>query len=143
MTSGRALVLGLAFAAAALEGCGGGATAAEDAGAGPLFGFDGGAEISEWTETTCSFTGPATCPSSGPTYAEVAPIFEQSCVPCHSGATQFGPWPLTQWLDVAAWADLIQQDLTGCTMPPLDGGVPMSSSARAAVLGWLACDAPE
>src|SRR5579884_3948519 len=59
---------------------------------------------------SCAVTAPASCPDAGPPhYSDVAPILAARCVPCHSGAT--GPWPLTDYQDVADWADAVEGDL--------------------------------
>lgn len=148
--SARARALGLAALAAlavATAGCSSGSSGSPDGGTATSYaavlGYDGGPiDLATWGETTCAAPAPTACAAPTVRWADVEPIFEQSCTPCHSGAAG-GPWPLSQWVDVAAWADSITPDLTNCTMPPLDGGVPMTSGERTAVLGWLACDAPE
>jgi hypothetical protein len=132
VTSARALLLGVSLLGGpALAACSSNSPATADGGA-----------ATAWSETTCAAAPPTACTDPSLRWAGVEPIFEQSCAPCHSGAPG-APWPLANWVDVAAWADSISQDLTDCTMPPLDGGVPMTSGERAEILGWLACGAPE
>ena len=92
---------------------------------------------------SCDVTAPTTCPTPSPHYSDIAPIVQRDCVPCHSGATPDGPWPLTGYKQLADWAGVIQDDLGNCTMPPLDGGVPITAADRLAILVWLQCGAPE
>jgi hypothetical protein len=90
-----------------------------------------------------SLQAPSACPSPAPTYANVEPIFRQRCVgPCHSG-TADGPWPLTTYEHIYDWKDIVSARLLDCTMPPLDGGVPITTEERLAILTWIACDSPE
>lgn len=103
----------------------------------PAGGPDGGRSL------VCSVTAPAACPDPAPRYADVAPIIDQRCAtPCHSGVPN-GPWPLTDYAHVADWADAVRADLLDCSMPPADGGVPITTDDRTAVLTWIRCGAPE
>lgn len=92
--------------------------------------------------TSCEATAPTACSMPSPHYADIVPILQRSCTPCHNGETG-SPWPLTGYDDVAAWSDAIQQDLSSCAMPPLDGGVPMTTADRLAVLDWVQCGDPQ
>jgi hypothetical protein len=57
---------------------------------------------------------------------------------CHASG---GPaWPLTQYSDVAAWADIIQADVAGCTMPPPDAGA-LPAAEQAQLVDWILCGA--
>jgi hypothetical protein len=87
-------------------------------------------------------TAPTACPAPEPRFADVQPIIHDHCAtPCHNGAPG-GPWPLDAYQDVKDWEDLIRSDLLDCTMPPADGGVPLSDADRAAILGWIRCGSP-
>ncbi|HVY38604.1 MAG TPA: hypothetical protein VHM31_11735 [Polyangia bacterium] len=109
-------------------------TTADDSSARP----DGGGK-----PLICSVTAPTSCPDPAPRYADVAPIISQRCaMPCHSGVPN-GPWPLTDYEHVADWADTVRADLLDCSMPPADGGVPITADDRTAVLTWIRCGAPE
>ncbi|HXJ22232.1 MAG TPA: hypothetical protein VMT03_18580 [Polyangia bacterium] len=91
----------------------------------------------------CSVTAPTSCPSPGPSFADVQPIIQQNCAgPCHSGIPG-GPWPLTSYEHVADWADVIRSDLVACNMPPADGGVSLDDADRLAILTWIRCGYPE
>lgn len=90
----------------------------------------------------CSVTAPAECVDPRPTYADIAPIFSRRCTSCHS-ETSDGPWPLTSYREVAAWWDVVRDDLIACSMPPQGSGVVMSSEERDEVLMWLRCGFPE
>jgi hypothetical protein len=76
-------------------------------------------------------------------YPDIAAIIQRSCYPCHEGDPNQDPWPLEQYADVVDWAQLLRQDLVGCTMPPLDGGVGMSATDRLNFLAWLQCGEPQ
>ena len=85
---------------------------------------------------------PTACPDPPPTFANVAPIFGERCItPCHSG-TPNGPWPLTRYEHVYDWQDDIRSRLLDCTMPPIDGGVPITTDERLAILTWIRCGLP-
>ena len=87
-------------------------------------------------------TPPTECPSPAPTFADVAPIIGERCSgPCHSG-TPNGPWPLATYQHVADWQDDIRSRLLTCGMPPLDGGVPITTAERIAILTWIRCGLP-
>jgi hypothetical protein len=89
--------------------------------------------------TSCKVTS-STCEKPAPHYGDVAPILDRSCNSCHTGIGQ-APWALTDYEHVSAWAESIQQDLSMCTMPPLDGGVAMTAADRLEVLDWVQCGA--
>jgi cytochrome c5 len=81
-----------------------------------------------------------TCTAPAPHYADITPVLDRSCNSCHTGGVG-NPWALTNYDDVSAWAESIQQDLSTCAMPPLDGGVAMTPADRNEVLDWVACGA--
>ncbi len=91
----------------------------------------------------CEVTAPTECPSPAPTYADIKPIVARRCSSssCHSGAAG-GPWPLTEYEDIADWWDITRDQLLACTMPPPDSGVVMTSDERMTMLVWLRCGFP-
>jgi peroxiredoxin len=59
-----------------------------------------------------------TSPAGDVTYArDIAPIVQQHCVACHRPG-EVAPFELTQYEDVAAWADTIQEVIHAGRMPP-------------------------
>jgi hypothetical protein len=88
---------------------------------------------------SCKVNG-STCTQPAPHYADISGILDRSCNPCHTGVGN-APWALTDYEHVSAWAESIQQDLSGCTMPPLDGGITMTASERLEVMNWVQCGA--
>jgi hypothetical protein len=88
----------------------------------------------------CGVAAPTSCPSPAPTYADIAPIVQRLCIPCHIGAAD-GPWPLTAYQHVADWQDIIRAAMLDCTMPP-DAGFPMTRTERLTVLTWIRCGLP-
>jgi hypothetical protein len=84
---------------------------------------------------------PTACPEPAPRYADVAPIFQQRCVICHSGWE--GPWPLNDYGHVADWQDSIRTNLLDCSMPPPDAGIPITVEERVAILTWIRCGLPK
>jgi hypothetical protein len=95
----------------------------------------------EGSTLMCSVTAPTSCPDPPPHYADVAPIFQERCILCHSGTID-GPWPLTDYEHIADWQDIIRGDLLDCTMPPVDAGVPITRDERLAILVWIRCALP-
>jgi hypothetical protein len=131
-----ALIAAAAFAGAACEPArGGAADASSDAAADAAGGDDGDGQI-------CSVEAPTTCPDPATRYADIAPLLEHHCVPCHSG-TPGGPWPLTSYKHAVDWQDIIRTSMLECTMPPADGGGAMSNEDRLAILTWIRCGYPE
>lgn len=100
---------------------------------------DAGAEAGVFV---CDVPAPTVCPDPPPRFADVAPLFQQRCVPCHFGA-EGGPWPLITYRHVTDWYDFVRDDIRDCSMPPPDSGIPMTSDERQAVLTWLLCGFPE
>lgn len=90
----------------------------------------------------CTVEAPTVCPDPPPRYADVAPVFQARCVPCHYGAPG-GPWPLLQYSHVADWYDTVRAFVLDCSMPPPDGGISMTDSEREAILTWILCGLPE
>jgi hypothetical protein len=85
---------------------------------------------------------PAACPAQQPSYAtDIAPILAAKCNTCHSGKSDGGPWPLTEYEYIVDWQSLVVADIEYCTMPPT-GAPPLTSAEQDAILTWLVCNAP-
>lgn len=91
----------------------------------------------------CTATMPPDCSGPTPNYADVEPILQQSCIPCHPGAPGSEQWPLTAYADIQPWAGVIEDEMCGNLMPPLDGGIPIAETDRLTVLDWVQCGAPQ
>jgi uncharacterized membrane protein len=96
---------------------------------------DGGALV-------CTVEAPTACPDPAPTFADVQPIIQSRCTPCHNGVDPDGPWPLVTYRHVADWADVVRDEVLTCAMPPEDGGIPMTDEDRTAILTWIRCGYP-
>ena len=100
----------------------------------------GGASHSAPSTDRCGPT-PTACTQPAPAYAaDIAPLLDRACntPSCHGGGG--AAWPLTPYVDVAAWSDPILVDVEGCTMPPADAGA-LSAEERAEIIDWIACGA--
>lgn len=92
--------------------------------------------------TTCPNDLPATCPSPAPSWAtDVQPTMQRTCLQCHA-AGQNAP-TLVTWDQVHAQRTTMLRQVFSCRMPQADGGVTLTATERAAMLGWLVCDAPQ
>jgi hypothetical protein len=100
------------------------------------------AAVEDAIHASCTPDAPVVCTMPAVHYAEVAPVFQKSCDPCHEDDAADGQWPLTQYDDVYPWASLVRQDLCSNAMPPADGGVPIAAADRLALLAWIQCGAP-
>jgi hypothetical protein len=87
----------------------------------------------------CESVAPTACAQDELPFAEVQPIFEERCVPCHDGSGD--EWPLTTWRHAADWAMEIRSVMLDCSMPPADADPPvhMTQAERDAILMWLRC----
>jgi uncharacterized membrane protein len=103
-------------------------------------GCSGEAGDKKTTAAVCSATAPAECPDPAPSYADVAPIFEQRCASCHTDAPG-APWPLDSYENVIDWIPVVRDDVRRCSMPPLDSDVAMSADERQQLLTWIECGA--
>ena len=93
---------------------------------------------------SCKIPPAPTCPDPAPSYAtDVSPIFETYCVRCHGpGGVEFNK-PLTSWAEVSSrYGSVLQQVFYFCEMPPPTERQLTDPAARAALLGWLECMAP-
>jgi hypothetical protein len=92
---------------------------------------------------SCPVEAPTSCPDAAAIrYADVAPIIEARCAPCHSPLWS-GPWPLNTLAHVRDWTDDIRTNLVACTMPPPDAGIPITKAERLTMLQWIRCGLPE
>jgi len=90
----------------------------------------------------CTVTAPTSCPDPAPTYADVAPIFEQRCASCHSGE-EGGPWPLKDYEHISDWQDVVRAEVLTCAMPPADSDVTIPDDERLRILTWIRCGLPK
>lgn len=85
---------------------------------------------------------PAACPSVPPSYAaDVAPVIEQSCTPCHAPGGQQANRLLVTYSGAFANRSAMLNQIHACRMPPL-GAPPLTADGRKAVQEWLVCGAP-
>ncbi len=103
--------------------------------------LDAGSPDSDVAPEACDVTVPVSCPDEDLTYADVAPIIEHRCVPCHDG--RGANWPLSSHSHVVDWADDIRSRMLDCSMPPLNSGMTMPNSERQRIVDWLRCGAPQ
>jgi hypothetical protein len=102
-----------------------------------------GTQVENAIQASCAATAPPSCPASTPHYADVAPILQKSCVPCHPGPPGATQWPLTTYGSIAPWAGVIEDEVCTNAMPPADGGIAIGESDRLTILDWVQCGAPE
>jgi hypothetical protein len=98
----------------------------------------------------CSSSPPATtptaqcpplpsCPTPMPTYADVTPLLQQECVPCHTSNTMGKDE--SSYAAILGQTDALLAQVGECLMPPA-GSPQLTSDQRALLLGWLVCGAP-
>lgn len=88
--------------------------------------------------TTCPNDLPAACPSSPPSYAQVAPIFQSKCQSCHSAGGTAPDRFFDTYDQIAAQQSATLDQIYSCKMPP--AGFPtLSDAERQLVLSWLVC----
>jgi hypothetical protein len=93
-------------------------------------------------DTTCPRDTPSSCPSPTPSYAtDVAPVLDMYCNDCHSPTGQAADRPLQTYQEVFARRTSVLSFTADCQMPPPDFPQP-TEAERVALLGWLACGAP-
>lgn len=90
----------------------------------------------------CDVTPPTECLQPNLRFADVKPIFDLHCTPCHNG-TPGGPWPFNTYSDIVDWSAEVRGDIAFCFMPPADAGTVMTTAEKNKILDWLRCDAPE
>lgn len=110
----------------------------DDASSGGRVAASGGAS---GAATACDVQAPTACPTPPVTFNQLKPILDQHCVVCHAGVGE-GPWALTSYEHVAAWADMIRAEMLTCGMPPPDSGIEISAADRLQILTWIRCGTP-
>src|SRR5450432_489635 len=93
-------------------------------------------EVAQTIVAACTATVPPSCSGPTPHYADALPILQKSCIPCHPGAPGSPQWPLTEYADIQPWAGVIEDEICGNAMPPLDGGIAITQSDRLTLLDW-------
>jgi len=84
---------------------------------------------------------PASCPADAPGYAAtIAPLLAERCVSCHGPGGVSAEKPLGTWDEVSARKGAILDQVYACKMPQPPAVLP--AEARAQLLGWLVCGAP-
>ena len=83
------------------------------------------------------------CPDAGvPSYeAEIVPILQQNCIPCH-GPTGSAGFYMTTYAELQSESGAILSQVAVCQMPPLNGPT-MTEAQRIALTAWLKCGAPD
>jgi hypothetical protein len=98
--------------------------------------------VAQTIVAACTATVPPSCSGPTPHYADALPILQKSCIPCHPGPPGSPQWPLTKYTDIQPWAGVIEDEICGNAMPPLDGGIAITQSDRLTLLDWSQCGAP-
>ena len=76
-----------------------------------------------------------------PSYqADVVPILQRACIPCHS-ATGIAGYDESTYAKVYPQRSAILDQVNACLMPPA-GSPQLTTQERIALLGWLVCNAP-
>lgn len=102
---------------------------------------DAAGSAADAAAVSCDATAPVACPSPGPRYSDVSPIFSRRCAGCHSGAGE--QWPLNSYEHVADWYGEIRAQMLACTMPPPTSGIEMPLAERQTILDWIRCGFPK
>jgi hypothetical protein len=94
----------------------------------------------------------AACATEAPTYyADAQPILEAKCATCHQ-AGDIGPFPMTTYAEVQAFAGAIQASIELSTMPPwqpdeacadYEGNIDLTAEEKETLLAWLDAELPE
>ena len=94
-----------------------------------------------YSPADCPNDLPTACPTPSPSYAsDVAPIIQNHCLKCHSGAGP-GTVTLTTYTSVFNNRQAVLTQFYSCRMPP-QGEPRPSVQERQLLLGWLTCGAP-
>jgi peroxiredoxin len=82
---------------------------------------------------------------------QIARIFQEHCVSCHRQG-EIGPFAMTDYSEVAGWADMIAEVVRERRMPPWHANpefghfrndISLSTEEKDAILKWVAAGAPE
>jgi len=86
---------------------------------------------------------PESCPSPEPSFAaDVAPVLQERCAPCHSPGGLAAERPLTSYASVHALRSPVLNQVYGCNMPP-STAEPLAAGERDVLLAWLVCGAKD
>jgi hypothetical protein len=109
---------------------------------------DGGAPADGGSDATqeppvCPNDLPGACPSPQPSYTnEVSAIIETKCNGCHAdGGVGQSTEDFSTYDRIHGRRGPILNQVFSCQMPPPDAGQ-LTPAERAALLGWLVCEAP-
>jgi len=92
---------------------------------------------------SCGVTAPASCPTTPPSYkTDVAPILETYCTKCHQPGGQESMKPLDTYQGISALSADVNNEISGCDMPPADQTQP-TAAEREKVLAWILCGAQD
>jgi hypothetical protein len=90
----------------------------------------------------CVTGAPSDCTGTAPSYQhDVAPAITSYCVPCHRVGGLAPDKPFSTYAEVYKTRSTMLNRLSRCLMPPACAEQP-SADARAAMLAWFVCDAP-
>ena len=93
----------------------------------------------------CPSDKPSACSSPMPSYSDsVERLLQTRCSPCHfPGGLADGNFDFSSYENVFAVRTPVLAEITGCAMPPATSSSgPLTTTERATLLAWLACDAP-
>ena len=94
------------------------------------------------SDASCPRDTPSSCPTPTPSYAtDVVPVLDMFCNDCHSPTGQAADRPFQTYDEVFARRTAVLSFTADCQMPPPDFPQP-TEAERVALLGWLACGAP-
>ena len=92
---------------------------------------------------SCPNDWPTSCPSPAPSYdAVVSQIFHTRCVTCHFTGSTITARAFDTYANVSLDQQPIFYQVSQCLMPYPDGGNPLTTAERQALLGWIVCGAP-
>lgn len=74
--------------------------------------------------------------------ADIAPIMNDRCMPCHAPGGEESTIPFTTYKQVFSERMSIASQLVGCDMPP-DGSPQLTADERKQILDWLSCGAAQ
>jgi mono/diheme cytochrome c family protein len=92
----------------------------------------------------CTAPTPA-CPSPAPSWSgQISAIVSSTCANCHAPGGEEANMPFTDYEEVSSLRQTVLDQIYNCLMPPPanDLGVTLTDAQRAALIAWLACEAP-
>jgi hypothetical protein len=89
----------------------------------------------------------SSCPAMQPSFqGDVQPIFATYCLSCHGdGGIEQSQLDYSTYQGVYEHRSQIVNQVSHCTMPPLDASPPLpapSDQERQTIIAWIACGAP-